>query len=482
MLHIRQVTFISCVLAVALLLSACQPLLVTEEMAPADEPATPSGQIWEVAPTGDPAQDVTNVQATIDGAQDGDTVLLKAGVFEFGDWKTNPIPGGFIVINKGVTVMGDGYDDDGNPKTVVHGGSFRAKGHWEHGEFGVFNFGGDATGAVVDGIWFQEPHHYALFASGFSGLHHKDITVRNVTVTDVSAEIPEWAQDSAVGRSIDMGANVPAWDMSGPSGTIIIENCTISDQGSALDMDFVDPDTGTLYYTDSEGNPLSAETSQGFHAIGLWINMSADFIVRNNTIRGQHEGIVMECMAGSGNILVEGNDIEIETTGLALNLQRGLRLTTCFAEEFPFGNTRTVRVENNRIKVVASDAPSVATDGMILSNDNGLEGFEAQFVVTNNEIEMAGGNAGIVMGSEIPPAILRNAEISDNVLAGSADYGVVSTEGARLCQVLNNDMTGLTAEVADVGLYGEACEQNLIRGVAGKVDIGDGAGRNEVIR
>lgn len=478
----RQMVFIPLVIVAVLLVSACQPLLLPEETALPAEPDASAGQTWEVMPTGDPTQDVANVQAAIDGAQEGDTVLLTAGVFEFGDWKTNPIPGGFIVINKGVTVIGDGYDDAGNPKTIVHGGGYRAKNHWEHGESGVFNFGGDAAGGVLDGIWFQEPHHYAVFSSGFSGLNHEDITVRNVMVTDVSAEIPEWAPDAAVGRSINMGGNIPEWDVGGPSGTITIENCTVSDRGSALDLDFMDPDTGTPYYADPAGNPMSSETSQGFHAIGLWINTSANFVVRNNTIRGQHEGIVMECMSGSGDIVVEGNDIEIETTGLTLNLQRGLRLTTCFPEDFPFVNTRTMRVENNHIRVVGSGEPSVATDGMILSNDNGVEGFEAQMLVKNNVVEMQGGNAGIVMGTAIPPAILRNAELSGNQISGSADYGVVSTEGAQLCKVQDNDMADLSAEVADVGLYGTACERNLIRGVFGVVEIEGAGGGNEVIR
>ena len=55
-----------------------------------------------------PQKDVANVQAAIDGAKDGDTILLKAGTFNFGDWKTNPIPGGKVMISKGVTVKGDG--------------------------------------------------------------------------------------------------------------------------------------------------------------------------------------------------------------------------------------------------------------------------------------------------------------------------------------------------------------------------------------
>ena len=42
------------------------------------------------------------------GAKDGDNrILRRAGTFNFGDWKTNPIPGGFVMISKGVTVIGN---------------------------------------------------------------------------------------------------------------------------------------------------------------------------------------------------------------------------------------------------------------------------------------------------------------------------------------------------------------------------------------
>ena len=474
-----------------MLFVACQPIaipatesaeVVVEEVAPPDTEVLPSGATHEVYPTNDPAQDIANIQAAIDNAEEGDTILLKAGTFNFGDWKTNPIPGGLIMLTKGVTIIGDGLDADGNPKTIVQGGGFRNKNHWEHGEYGVFNFAGDSSGAVVDGIWFKEPHRYAVFISGFNGQNHADITVRNLRVTDVTSDIPEWDQYAALGRSIDMGANVPAWNIGGPTGTITIENCYVSNMGSSLDLDFIDPETGTLYYTDPEGNPLPTQNNQGSHAIGLWINMSTNFIVRNNTIRGQHEGIVMEYMSGEGDILIADNDIVIETADLIPNLQRGIRVTTCDAEAFPFASTRTVRVENNRIAVMAPSGEDFVSEGMLLSNDNGVEGFGATYVVTGNEVDIQDGYAAIVMGSNIPVAILRGAEISDNRITGTANYGIVSTEGAQYNKILANDMTGFVPEIANIGLYGTETHQNFLRGDLGTVDQGEGAEHNEIVR
>jgi len=155
--------------------------------------ASDGGVVHEVYPTGDPAQDVPNVQAAIDNADDGDTILLKAGTFNFGDWKTNPIPGGSVVIDKGVTVTGDGFDVNGNPRTIIQGGGYRQKNHWENCEWGVVTFGGDASGGVLENVWLKEPHFYAVFASGFCGQNHAIITIRKVKITDISVQANDWA-------------------------------------------------------------------------------------------------------------------------------------------------------------------------------------------------------------------------------------------------------------------------------------------------
>lgn len=461
-------------LLLALILSACQPIQ------PLDKETTQGTVVHEVQPTGDPAKDIANIQAAIDSAAAGDTILLKAGIFNFGDWKTNPIPGGFVMISKGVTVTGDGFDGDGNPKSIIQGGGYRMKNHWQTGEYGVITFGGDGKGGVLDGVWLKEPHFYGVFISGFVGQNHENIMVRNVKITDISTDIPEWYQTTAIGRPIDMGANLPTADIRGPSGTITIENCDISNQGSRLDTNFLDPETGKVYYTDPQGNQFPTYGQQGTHAIGLWLNMSSNFVVRNNTLHSQHEGIVMEFMSGSGDILIADNDIVVETTALPPKLLRGIRVTTTDAQEFPFASTRTVRIENNHIRVIGNGDAEASEVGLLLSNENGVAGFGASYRVTGNEVEMQNGNAAFALGSRIPVATLNDSTISGNRISGTARYGVLTLDGAQNCMIADNDMSAFTPSEAHVGLYGENTHHNQVTGAAGVYAEADGAHDNTV--
>lgn len=452
----KRISVIGLMLMALLVLSACQPLLAPEEGE--GQSARTDGTVFEVEPLGDPTQDVANVQAAIAAASDGDTVLLKEGVFDFGNWQTNPLYSGYIVIDKGITLTGDGFHEDGTPKTVIQGGNYRYKNHWDEGELGVVNFGGNAKGGVLENIWLKEPHLYGVFISGFSGESHEDITVRNIWVTDVSADIPEWAQDTAIGRSIDMGATVPDWDVRGPIGTITIENNTISDLNSTLDLAFPDPDTGEPYYRNAEGADLTFGEpgfEQGAHGIGLWMNVGANFVVRGNSIQSQHEGIVLEYMTGDGDILVEDNDIVVGSASYGPDLQRGIRMTTCDPEGLPYASARLASIAHNHIKVVGSATETGTTQGVLLSNDNGLEGFAAMYAVSGNEIDMQNGDAAIVLGSMDPVATLRNAQIVDNVISGTAEYGIFSAQEGSDCVVEGNDMTGLEAGVAEVELSGD---------------------------
>jgi hypothetical protein len=449
----RNIHLLTILVLTILSLSACQPLVAPEATMDTEMPRA-EGAVIEVIPTGDPALDVANVQEAIDRAADGDTVLLKAGVFDFGDWQTNEPYTGFVVINKGITLTGDGFNEDGTPKTVIQGGNFPHKGYWDRGEYGVVNFGGNAKGGVLENVWLREPHFSGVFITGFNGEYHEDITVRNIWVTDISPEIPDWAQNAAVGRAIDMGATVPDWDVRGPMGTVTIENNVISDANSFLDRTFLDPNTNEPYYLGPEGEALTFGT-QGAHAIGLWMNMAANFVVRGNTIESQNEGIVLEYVSGSGDILVEDNDIVVGMSSFGPDLQRGIRITTCDPEEFPYASERTVVVENNRIQVIGSGSESATTQGMLLSNDNGLDGFAATYTVTGNEIDIQDGDAAIVLGSMNPVATLRNAQIVDNVIGGTSEYGIFSAEDAPGCVVDGNDMTALDARISEVELSGD---------------------------
>lgn len=414
--------------------------------------AAERGQVFEVLPTGEFPQDVTNVQDAIEMAQDGDTVLLKAGTFNFGEWQTNPIPGGFVVIDKGVTVTGEGFDDESNPLTIIQGGGYRQKEHWEHGEWGVVTFGGDGSGGVLQDVWLKEPHFRGIGINGAEGgQNHESFTIRNVKITDISQDIPGWYPKVSVGRSIAMGWNDPAQGIGGPTGTIVVENCDISNLNTTVDLDYVDPETGAAYYTDADGNPLESHTSYG---IGMFISTSANFVIRDNTVANQVEGIIAECMSGVGDVTLMDNDITIQPGVLSRNGVRGIRVTPCHPGFVPTPFERTVHVMGNTIDVAGGDEGAVA-EGMMLASDSGAEAFAGTMLVSGNEISVDDGYAALVLGSTNPPSTLNQAEIVENLVTGSAEYGMVSTDGAQNCEIADNDMSGFVATVAETGPYGE---------------------------
>jgi hypothetical protein len=437
--------------------------------------------VW---PAGDPTMDISAVQWALDNVAEGGTVLLKEGAFDFGDWKTNPIPGGFVAINQGVTLKGDGFDANGDPKTIIQGGGYRNKNHWEHCEWGVVTFGGDASGGVLEGVWLREPHFYAVFASGFCGQNHENMTIRKVKVTDISNDIPDWYQYIAIGRSIDMGANIPEWGVGGPSGTVTIEGCDISNRGSAVDLDYIDPDTGTPYYRDPDGNDLLARDSQG---IGLWMSTAVNYVIRNNTLQVQNEGIVTEGMGGTGDIIITRNDISVEPVALDRHLLHGYRLDGWHPDwgEIPFA--RVVRVEKNKIQVVGEPEEEIFTAGMVMGTDSGLPGYDGTVVVEGNDIEMHNGDAALVFGAVVTdPAhhgvqyVLNGAEIRNNRIRGAANYGLLSVGGAQNCRMLGNNLATFAPTVAQVGLYGVGTHDNTMRGYSGVVIEADGAYSNRV--
>lgn len=343
--------------------------------------AAPNGAtVHEVFPTGDPTQDVQNVQAAIDGAVDGDTILLKAGTFAFGDWKTNPIPGGVVAINKGVTVTGDGFDGSGNPRTIVQGGGYRMKGHWQHGERGVFGFGGDTTGGVLQDLWLKEPHFLAVNSNGSNvppgDHHHRSFVIRNLKITDISHDIPAWNPYQSVGPSISLGWNLPEWGRGGPSGTVVIEGCDISHMGSTVDLDYIDSETRTPYYRDPEGGDLALHDSR---AINTFICTTGSFVIRNNTIRAQSAGIVNEAMSGTG-------DISVLTGAVIRNNQiRG-------AAQYGMLSVSGAQYRNIYGNNLATFEPSVAHIGLygLKVHDNTLSGYSGVVIVAdgayNNQI------------------------------------------------------------------------------------------------
>jgi hypothetical protein len=435
--------------------------------------------VHEVYPTGDPTQDVQNVQAAIDNAADGDTILLVAGTFNFGDWKTNPIPEGYVVIDKGVTVTGDGFDGSGNPRTIVQGGGYRQKGHWETGEHGVFGFSGDTSGGVLQNLWLKEPHFLGINSNGSFGDHHRSFAIRNVKITDVSHDIPAWDPYESLGRSISIGFALPEWGLGGPSGTVVIEGCDISHMGSTLDPDYIDPDTGELYYRDPEGGDLALHDSR---AINTFICSRGSFVIRNNKIRAQSAGIVNEAMGGAGDIIVTGNDIYVENVGLPKPLRRGYVLEGLAPFFAPTPFARTVRIENNNVHVVG-DPDEGYTAGMVLGSDVGVEGYDGHITVKDNTVVMGDGNGALILGTDRGPdwvSVLTAAVIRNNRIRGAAQYGMLSVSGAQYCNIYGNNLATFEPSVAHIGFYGPAVHDNTVSGYSGVVIVADGAYNNAI--
>jgi hypothetical protein len=435
------------------------------------------GSVLEVYPTGDAVQDLQNVQSAIDSADEGDTVLLKAGTFNFGDWKTNPIPGGFVVIDKGITLKGDGFDASGDPRTIIQGGGYRNKGHWEHGEYAVVVFSGDASGGVLEDVWLKEPHFYAVGCTGFSGQNHENITVRNVKITDISHDIPGFYPWMSYGSSIDMGANIPQWGLGGPSGIVTVENCTISNTGSQVDLGYVDPDTGTPYYRNPAGGDLVHES----WGMSFWMCTGNSLMIRGNKLAVQNEGIQIAATGGEGFIEVSDNDVTIETTTLSATNRHGFRCNAWDPNDGPIPFAMTLRLQRNKIRVIGEPEEGVFTAGVLIGTDDGAGDYAGSATIEHNEIEMQGGDAALILGAHYGvPFSLNGAVVKANRIRGSARYGILSVHGAQNCVLSGNNMATLTPGVAHVGLYGSAVHDNVLRGYSGVVDEAGGAYNNLV--
>lgn len=439
--------------------------------------ASNGGVVYEVNPTGDPTQDVPNVQAAIDNAADGDTILLKAGTFNFGDWKTNPIPGGYVVINKGVTVKGDGFDVNGDHRTIIQGGGYRQKGHWDTGEWGVFTFGGDTSGGVLEELWLKEPHYLAVATNGSMGHNHSSFTIRNLKITDISHDIPAWDPYESIGRSVSVGFSVPEIGLGGPAGTVVVEGCDISQMNSTIDLDYIDPDAGTLYYRDPDGGDLAIHDSRG---INFFLMTTGNIVIRDNTVRAQSGGIVNEGMGGTGYITVTGNDIYVENVGLPRPYRRGYQLDAFSPDFMPISFARTVRIMNNNIHVVG-DPEDGFTAGMVIGTDVGITGYDGTITVEKNAIVMGDGNGGMILGTDRGyMSVLNGATVRNNKIMGYAQYGLLSVNGAQYCNIFGNNLATFTPAVAHIGFYGSGTHDNTVRGYTGVVIVADGAYNNHI--
>jgi hypothetical protein len=277
------------------------------------------------------------------------------------------------------------------------------------------------------------------------------------------------------GSSIDMGANIPQWGLGGPLGTVTVEDCTISNTGSQVDLDYVDPDTGTPYYRNPEGGDLAHES----WGMSFWMCTGNSLTIHGNTLSVQNEGIQIAATGGDGSIEVSDNDVTIETTTLSETNRHGFRCNAWNPNDGPIPFAKTLRFQRNRIRVAGESEEGVFTAGVLIGTDDGVDDYAGPVVIEQNEIEMQGGDAALILGAHYGvPFSLNGAVVRANRIGGSARYGVLSVHGAQNCVLSGNNMATLTPGVAHVGLYGPAVHDNLLRGYSGVVDEADGAYNN----
>jgi hypothetical protein len=237
------------------------------------------------------------------------------------------------------------------------------------------------------------------------------------------------------------------------------------------------------YYKDPDGNDLFAHDSQASQAIGLWINTATSFVIRNNKLTTQNEGIVMEAMGGSGSTLITDNDITVQPVALDRHVMRGFRLEAADPTMVLTPYTRVVRFTNNRIRVMAEQEEDVFSSGILMGSDNGGNAYDGQVFVEGNEIEMQGGDAAMVFGLDRGPqwvSVLNGAVIRNNHIRGTAGYGMLSVVGAQNCNIFGNNLATFEPSVAHIGFYTPATHDNTVRGYSGVVDVADGAYNNQI--
>lgn len=419
-------------------------------------------------------EDVHNVQWALDNADSGPgvVVLLKAGTFNFGDWRANEPLGGTVMLHKQMTLRGDGFDANGDPRSKIQGGGHDLQQDDWQSESMTVAFGGDGHDGVIESIWLEEPHCLGIACNGTFGCNFTDPTVRSVKVTDPSPEIPPFAvqrdgDGNPIGASmvlvkgITFGGNFhPGM---GPRGTVVIEDCDISNDYDVL-PEFINPFTG-------DPMPEDAYEADG---IGLWGSSTVSHEVRNNRFTWQGTGICCEGLGDHtdpdtgertvGTTVIEGNEI----TMLGGTWQEGVGYRAT--------GPRPYVITRNEIRMLSGG------DGMVLTND--CEGFGPhvegdQFVVTQNDIEVQGGVAGSAamrLGYVQNGAnSLVDAEIRANKLRGSAQYGVSTYVADMVNASANNLFLGNNLAHLDIlpegahYYFGPDTHDNAVRGYSGVV-------------
>ena len=427
---------------------------------------SPTTGFYEVVPTGDPNQDPQKVQAAIDAAAPGSTILLKAGRFDFGE-------GGRVYLKKDVTIMGEPGTVELEPgrtadRTAIVGG----------GSAGFFDFAGPINCSLfmspepidftVTGIWF----HRSRFCSIFADRSRSMIKIQNNKLTDLigvkmfpdnffpGMKSGNYAFGLLSGNNVSQ-LNDPSLG-SGLKGEIIFDNNTVD---YTPDPPYAGEDHNTTTYAYSgilvhdiiEQDTRVVVTNSDFRidfgcAIGL--PSVPHVLVENNVISPKTEGSPLE-----GGIAVYPHGLGLPGPSSATvrnNIVYGSNQPN-FAGIGVWGAAGPVLIENNTIydaifqgiSVGSYDGPTAPT---VIQGNSVLGGFwiwagittwmASNVTVRNNTLGSGMAVRGIATDGT-PQLTVNNNRISDNRISGFVMFGLYTKDSANVV-LERNDLSGAT--------------------------------------
>ena len=230
--------------------------------------ATPALNEVELADTGPPPPSGTlvvpdqfpTIQAAIDAAGDGDTVLVRPGTY----------PGGLLISGKRITLESESRST-GDParvdRTILSGGR------------PILDIEVSAVGVVIDGLTFTDGR-YAVVAHGNSTI------VRNNRFIDNGADSMSFENTggNVVGNTF-VNSQDDCIDVDDPKNVSIQNNICISpgDDGVEIrNFDYTGPDTLT---TTISGNTIVGAREDGVQIIDYAATSNRVFLLERNEIR-----------------------------------------------------------------------------------------------------------------------------------------------------------------------------------------------------
>lgn len=362
-----------------------------------------------IAPTGHYPDDVVAVQAAVN-ANPGGTLMLQAGIFNFGDDDTTR---GSVTLPHDITLLGDGHDANGNPRTMIYGGDRPLQ-----------SLAG--TSITIEDLWFDEAKSEAIRLNGIVGTSR----IRGNKITNM----------------IDLPLSPIQFDFAGVAFAVRVEE----GRGNLL----------------IEKNDIDVDPQGRFpeFTIGVGINtrrLHAETTIRGNRVHNtSHAGIlVLDNFAT--NYIME-NVVNTGAIPGPSTSTFGAEGIVAVAQLHPTSAQGTVYIHNNHVTTGAAITPADTPDilggpgpialGIMLSGPH---------VVTNNHVVMNNGYAAVLLWTNRQGiGDVTHSLIAHNHFAGTAEY-LWAAAGTRNQAPLNqaHQNTFIVGDMANLAEFtiNEAC-------------------------